>query len=119
MKVSSLVLLLTAALLLGKVSAFGDTGDDFYHGGIAKAKEGDVDGALSDLDKAIELKPDQATCYLARALVRKSKNDLKGAIIDLTRAIELDPSYSPAYDSRGILEAKLRELDEALQCKDL
>jgi tetratricopeptide (TPR) repeat protein len=95
-------------------TAFGDSPKDYYTEGVAKAKKGDFDGALSDLDKAIELNPNLVAPYFARGLARQSKSDFKGALADYSKAIQLRPDYSPAYDSRGSLKAAQGDLGGAI-----
>jgi len=53
-------------LLFVTSAAFADTVNDFYSDGIAKAKKGDLDGALADFDKATEMKPTFVANYFAR-----------------------------------------------------
>jgi len=71
-----------AALFLATALVFGDTAEDYYHNGVAKAKKGDLDAALIDCNKAVELKPDFADAYNARGLIKQNKGDLDGAAVD-------------------------------------
>src|SRR5438874_8083526 len=61
--------------------------------GIAKGVKGDIDGAIADFTRAIELDPKYSTAYTNRCLARKNKGDLDGAVADRTRAIELDQKH--------------------------
>jgi tetratricopeptide (TPR) repeat protein len=54
--------------------------------GIEKAKNGDLDGALTDFDHAIELNPKDDAAYYNRAQGKWLKKDAGGAIADYTRA---------------------------------
>jgi tetratricopeptide (TPR) repeat protein len=65
--------------------------------------KGDLRGALSDFDQAIELKPDLGKAYAARALTRYALDDTNGAESDALRAIELEPSDPRAYIVLGRL----------------
>ena len=106
MKLLSRVRTFLVALLLVTTAACGDAAKDYYAKGVAEAKKGDLDHALSDLDKAIELNPHHAAAYFTRGLARQSKNDSKGAVADYSKAIELKPEYSEAYDeARAALAA--------------
>lgn len=74
----------------------------------------DLDAAMSDLDKATELKPSDATAYADRGVIymRREKHD--SAIEQLTRAIELDPKDSVSYFNRGMVRERLGRLNDAL-----
>ena len=63
----------------------------------------DYKQALSDYDRAIELKPDYAEAYNNRGTVHREKAppDYANAILDYTQAIELKPDYAEAYNNRG------------------
>jgi tetratricopeptide (TPR) repeat protein len=82
--------------------------------GIAKGVKGDIDGAIADFTRAIELHPKYSTAYTNRGLAKKNKGDLNGAIADCTRAIELDPKDAGAYSNRGIAKQAQGDLNGAI-----
>jgi len=59
--------------------------------GLAYKANGDLDRALADYTKAIELDPKDAYAYYNRGLHYRAKGDLDHAIADYRKAIELDP----------------------------
>jgi tetratricopeptide (TPR) repeat protein len=59
-----------------------------------KRGKGDMDGALADFNKAIELNPSLAQPYYNRGNVKAENNDLNGAIADYTKTIELKPDFA-------------------------
>jgi len=63
------------------------------------------DPAITDLDKAIQLKPDHATAYFFRGNAYYHKGDYERAIADLDTAIQLRPDLVEAYVNRGIAHA--------------
>jgi tetratricopeptide (TPR) repeat protein len=68
----------------------------------AKITRGDNDGAISDLTKAIELKPDDlGDIYLTRAGLFREKSDYAKAWDDATKALPLLRSPAAAYRFRG------------------
>jgi tetratricopeptide (TPR) repeat protein len=73
--------------------------------GILRARAGDLDSAIADFTKAIELEPRFAEAYCHRGDARERKGDLDGAIADLTIALALDAGYrrsaAEAYNTRG------------------
>ena len=86
----------------------------YYNRGIAKRAKGDLDGAIADYTKAIELKPDYAVAYSNRGAAKQAKGDLDGAIADFTKAIELKPDYPHAYVNRGIAKRAKGDSDGAI-----
>lgn len=71
--------------------------------GVLEQSKGDLDGAMADFNKAIEIKPDFTETYTVRGLVKQYKGDLDGAIADYNKAIELNPYFVIAYYCRGLL----------------
>jgi tetratricopeptide (TPR) repeat protein len=94
----------------------------YFRSGLTKRAKGDLDGALVDYNKAIELNPQYAYAYNNRGLIKQAKGDLSGAITDFDKAVELDPKDSQAYYNRGIvrrdkgdLEGAITDYDEAIK----
>jgi hypothetical protein len=85
MKLLSRLRTFLVASLLVTTAACGDAAKDYYAKDVAEAKKGDLDHALSDLDKAIELNPHHAAAYFARGFARQSKKDSKaaGSLVEL------------------------------------
>src|SRR3954470_12114946 len=84
-----------------------DPAEAFNLSGGRKRAQGDLDGALADYTKAIELKPDFAVAYSNRSLVRLARKDVTGALADLETAISLSPNVAEAYVNRAEIH-KLR-----------
>lgn len=72
----------------------------FFH--LKKNKE-----ALTDLETAAELQPQNPFRYSAMAYVRDIMGDTKLAIEDYKKAIKLDPNDAVAFNNLGLLEEKL------------
>lgn len=82
----------------------------------------DLQQAIRDLDRAIELNPKDAGAYVVRGMIYNNLGDHRQAISDLDRGIELNPNDALAYGNRGIAYSKLaehrrgiRDLDRAIQ----
>ena len=88
--------------------------NNYNERGIAKGVQGDVDGAIADFTRAIELNPKYSTAYTNRGLAKKNKGDLDGAIADCNRAIELDPKDAGPYSNRGIARQAQGDLNGAI-----
>jgi tetratricopeptide (TPR) repeat protein len=67
----------------------------YHNRGSALQLKGELDRAIADFDKAIELKPDYASAYNRRGLVYAAKGDYAHALADVTRADELAPKTAP------------------------
>ena len=68
---------------------------------FARIQEGDLDGAIADGTKAIELDPGLSAGYFNRAVARSRQGDQDGAIADYSKVIELDPKSPFAHFNRG------------------
>jgi tetratricopeptide (TPR) repeat protein len=75
-----------------------DAGAD---GAMIKAAQKDLDGAIADYNKAIELNSTNPRAYNNRGVTQFDKGDWDGALSDYNRAIELDSTfYAPYAESR-------------------
>src|SRR4029453_17762591 len=100
---------------LPPASAPRDASDgDLVNRGIEKAKNGDLDGAIADFNRAAELNPKDDAPYYNRAQARTLKNDTAGAIADYTKAIELGSTNPAAYNNRGNARAETKDRDGAI-----
>ena len=68
-------------------------------------------GAISDLDKAMLLSPDNAYLYFNRGNLYASNKDYTKAIADYNMAVKLDPKLAEAYYNRGIANINLGKTD--------
>ncbi len=87
---------------------------DLVNRGIEKAKNGDLDGAIADFNRAIQLNPKDDAPYYNRAQAKKLKNDTAGAIADYTQAIELGSTNPAAYNNRGNARVENKDRDGAI-----
>src|SRR4029077_18341629 len=87
---------------------------DLVNRGIEKAKNGDLDGAIADFDRAAELDPKNDAPYYNRAQAKRLKNDTVGTIADYTKAIELGSTNPAAYNNRGNARAENKDRDGAI-----
>ena len=83
---------------------------------------GNLEQALADLNRAIEIAPNNADAYYNRGKARTELRDPQGAIADYTEAIRLNPELAGAYGNRGLLYAEtgdraaaVADLRQALQ----
>jgi tetratricopeptide (TPR) repeat protein len=86
----------------------------YYQSGVTKFKRANYKGAIDDISKAIDLRPNIGDMYFDRAGARKKLGDHKGAIGDYTKAIELNPNDADAYSARGYSRAALKDYQGAV-----
>jgi len=88
--------------------------DEYSQRGIARFEKNDLDGAITDFTKVIEMNgKDLEFCYYFRGMAHYRKGETNQAIDDLSKAIAIKPD--PRFlDDRGNLFAKHGELDRAL-----
>lgn len=65
------------------------TGFEYYNVALVKYNIHDFDGALADVEKAIESDENNPLAYNLRGMIKYNLEDLNGAIADYTRSIEL------------------------------
>jgi tetratricopeptide (TPR) repeat protein len=76
-------------------------------------ESGDLNRALKDFDRAIELDDGFAMAYLGRGMTRYDIGDYKGALADYTRAIQLEKTLGVAWSNRGRVYLDLNDLKQA------
>lgn len=87
---------------------------EYSQRGIARFEKNDLDGAIADFTKVIEMNgKDQEFCYYFRGMAHYRKGNTNQAIVDLGQAIAIkaDPRF---LDDRGNLLARQGELDRAI-----
>lgn len=72
-----------------------------------------LDLALKDLNKAIELDPENREAYNYRAIVKRAAGDLPGSIADFTRVIEIAPNVIDYQLGLAITRVVQGEFDRA------
>lgn len=86
-----------------------------YRHGVASVQKGDLDRAIQDFTRAIELKPDFVGAYTRRGVAYRKKGDLDHAIQDFTAAIRLKPDLPEAHTLRGYAYTEKGDLDRAIR----
>jgi tetratricopeptide (TPR) repeat protein len=88
--------------LLPHIAAFGELAPNqvaalrnaitYVSRGVAKDKQGDLNGALADYNQAIKIYPKFPSAYFDRGLIKQRRGDLNGAFADYNQAIALNPN---------------------------
>lgn len=85
---------------------------DAYAGrAMLREKQGDHDGAIGDLSRAIVLSPNVAVYYLNRGANRERRQQIAAALTDYSKAIELDRGLVEAYLNRASLYGIQKRFD--------
>lgn len=91
-----------------------DEAEVYINRGVAKSQLGECEGALTDYDEAIRLKPNWATAYNNRGQTNTLLGKHQEALADYNEAIRLKPNYVKAYINRGPTNLVLGKYAEAL-----
>jgi len=113
--------------------------EDFFNRGVARYQQGDLEGALRDFDRAIEIAstispgayasnhigpifPEPAVLLYNRGVTRYDLRDWDGAIADFDEALMLNPHRVMAWIklgnarfNKGDLDKAINEYDEAIR----
>jgi tetratricopeptide (TPR) repeat protein len=78
---------------------YSQTANEYTRSAGFKHSHEDYRGTISDINKAIELEPNNTQAYELRASAKNNLQDYRGAIMDYTKAIQLHESL---YNEVGI-----------------
>lgn len=107
-------ILLAAILIVCRLSVSGQTAQEYLKAGIEKHERHDLNGAIKDYDKAINLDKNLATAFFNRGTCLLALRDFKAARRDFDKTIELDPKFVKAYYSRASVYISLEKYEESL-----
>lgn len=86
-----------------------------YNARAAAYLEGsDLDRAIDDFNKALELRPGFVAFLRNRGTAYAYKGQFDRAIRDYDEAVRLDPESADTVSSRGLVYSKMRDFDRAL-----
>lgn len=80
---------------------------------VTRVRLGDLNGAIRDYNRAVELAPDDPELYFNRGNAFVSAGLYQEAIMDYDRAIQLNPIYARALFNRGSAAALAGKPDPA------
>jgi lipoprotein NlpI len=102
-----------SAILTRENETPGNRATAYNDRGIAHASKGEVDRAIADYGRALELNPKLAEAYYNRGIAYHGQGEVDRAIADYGRALELNPSYA-SYNNRGAAYRSKGEYDLAI-----
>jgi serine/threonine protein kinase len=96
--------------------------EEYLDLGLSKIKADDYKGAITDLDQAIKINPNQTinvddetlNAYFLRGLAKIQLKDYQGAIADIDQGMKIDPNNTNAYNLRGIIKLELKDYYSAI-----
>jgi tetratricopeptide (TPR) repeat protein len=74
-------------------SAGHDDAESLYHHGVVAANAGRLDEAWTLLERALVMRPTDASILYARASVRGLQGNVDGAASELKKALAIDPTF--------------------------
>ena len=89
-------------------------GTAYQQRGIQYFQQKQFEIALSDLNKAINLRPNVAESYYIRGLLYSTQEKFDLALLDLNKAISINPNLAGAYDILGVIYAMKEDFTKAL-----
>ncbi len=87
----------------------------YYKRGLVRYEMREIEGAIADFTRAIEIDPNYFWAYFKRGVARIRKGDLDAAIADLTKVIELNPKLAEGYMGRGMARNRRGDVEGAIE----
>jgi tetratricopeptide (TPR) repeat protein len=81
-----------------------DNGKAYFEQARIKNQKKDYQGAITDLNRAIQINPNNADFHEYRASVKREQKNYQGALADFNRAIQINPNNPTFYADRGNLK---------------
>jgi len=116
--------ILLLALILQVQAQPAKTAKDYLDSGIAHLQQNDLEGAISEFSRAVELNPRYVEAFYFRAQCLFLNRDIDRALSDYDKVIELAPrapgveriynNRSVILISKGDLEKAFKDLDQAI-----
>ncbi len=88
------------------------SGEYYYKRFLEKESPGKYEEALGELDKAIEVEPNNSDYYLIRGRYRCRRGEFEGAISDLTRVTELSADLDDSVEAYRLLAISHGEIGD-------
>lgn len=101
-----------------KLDKYTKSNHDFYlKRGVSKFNAGDINGALRDIDKSIELKGNSIDNLLSKGICYMELNNHKQAILNFDYLLKIESENSEALFFRGLSKINCKMKEEG--CLDL
>ncbi len=88
--------------------------DIYLNRSLIQKEKGNVQAALQDVNRAIQLHGNDAVAFCNRGVIYEKMHDSDRALDDYNKAIALNPDYAPVYYNRGSAYASMEIFDRAI-----
>jgi len=109
-----MLLILITLLFFNIPSVFADTAEQYLSAGNDDVEQGNLDQAIIDYTKAIDIDPNLSKAYDNRGVAYAKEGSLPRAIADFTMAIANNLKDAEAYNNRGHAYAQQGNLTQAV-----
>jgi tetratricopeptide (TPR) repeat protein len=93
-------------------------GEAYSRRAMALRFRNQIDNALADITKALELIPNNTMAYTTRGSIQAARRDYESALKDYSRALELSQTNTTALAFRGNLLVQTGKIDQAISDYD-
>ena len=86
----------------------------YNYRGAANQQKGDIDQAIFDFTRAVEINPKSSEAYNNRGTAYQTKGDFDKAILDYSQSLLIEPNDPDVYFNRGSAYQAKGDLDRAI-----
>lgn len=86
----------------------------WFYQGLQQAKTGELSGAITSYDKAIEINPYSYEYWFNRGLTLFYLGDFARAVASYDKAIEIKPNFYKGWYNRGTAQGELGHFEDAI-----
>jgi len=95
------------------VKSYPDASLAHNNRGVAYRHQGNLNQAILDYNKAIEINSNYDVAYYNRGVAYRHQGNLNQAILDFNRAIEINPDYAEAYSNLAVAYFEKQEYEKS------
>ena len=106
------------SILVKLIDADPDDWSNNYLMGQCYRSMGNIDEAVTYLDKAAIIKPEDSPTWMALGIAHQQDQNWKAAIGSLKMALEIDPDFVLAYNSLAYTQLEMGEVENAVHNYD-
>lgn len=86
----------------------------YYNRGVTHQRLDNLEQAIQDFSKTIELNPQNFESYLNRGVTKYNLGFRQAALADYDDCLEIKPDFAAAYNNRGIVKSELGDSQGAI-----
>lgn len=94
------------------------TAQEYLRSAMGHFQSGNTDASMADVNKALELEPNNVDALYLRAALRNKKGETAGVLADYNKIIELTPSslgVEVVYNNRSMIRLQNKDVNGALE----